>query len=166
MNCIIGTYRFSHNPEGSDILLTNTLPTEEYNLALDITLNKSLHVPGLKGHRVIDLSLKKQRSFLLSQYCQIMERINSTSSRMKISSLLIVYEIQMNTGTVHAHANLRIECAECYLAWAKAEITNLVKRMGFIQYFAEYIKYPIERNNYIMKADTKYPNLINTVRYQ
>lgn len=137
---------------------------EDYDLMIDLTLNKSQHSEGKLSKRILDCSLERQRRYLLENYYDMLTKINIFERHFSISHIFVVYEIQCKTGNVHSHANIKIDCNPNYHEYAQATLSKYLAHRGFRQFTVQYIKYPLERWNYIMKAQSKFPNVVHTVR--
>lgn len=132
-------------------------PIETYNWLIDVTLNKSMHLPNMKARKYIDEKPEVQRNFLRQCYIDLMERFNAFESKDKICTIIIKYEIQPGTLTLHAHANCRID-TKTSDENVQLRIHTILKSLGFnkVGISVQGIKYPKDRNDYLLKIKTAY----------
>lgn len=129
-----------------------------YQLRLDLTLNKSLMLPNTK-QRVVDQSIKKQRSYLTKIISDIVQRYNAFGSTETITKIFTVFEVQPTSGNVHTHSHVHIAHASND-AYALVKIRDIVKSLGFKPERCEIsqIRSHTDSWKYLKKADTKYPD--------
>lgn len=154
-------YKFTQHSVETDKPLTISLPPNiekelsliHWDLTCDITLNKSMYIDRTKL-RVTEQNWVQQRRFLLSIYESFPEVLIDGS---ELAEIFIVFEIQANTNNIHAHSNVRFHkiVNEIYV---QGFLRNLVCKAGVKIPFIQYIRYPKERFEYIMKSYSKLPS--------
>lgn len=132
------------------------IPWDKFNIMLDLTLNRSMHLPNQRARKIVDLDLSKQRQFLFDSYIKIIERFNSYG-KDKITDAFTIYEIQSKTYNVHSHCNVSV-CVHTNHENVIAKLRDIAKSIGFLPvgFCIEFIKYPDERRQYLLKPATKY----------
>lgn len=127
-----------------------------YNFLIDLTINKSQHLPGSKSRKYWDESKKKQISFLTQCYIDIVERHN-VFSRDKIISGLIKYEVQPGTFNIHTHGTFRVS-VNTSEENVQANLIDIIKGLGFDRrgISVQGIKSSDAREAYVMKRRTTY----------
>lgn len=152
-------YKFSW---GSDADLTILLPPNiaplierfDYNIIVDLTLHSGLYQSKKSKRRIVEKNWCGQRKYLLDTINDILCRETFGSSDFE--EAFTIFEIQEKTNNIHCHSSIKVSNVNS-ISTTLGYIKRYLKKMGFKQYCVEYIKYPEQRRDYVLKKQTKLP---------
>lgn len=141
---------FTHPEESEETILVVSPPnglTQDYNIRIDLTLNKSIMYPNTKIP-VLDKPNKLQQRFLYNIYKNVFEKFQCCFKKA-----CVVTEYHAG-GDCHCHAILSLNRPDLNLP----AIRKLLREHGFNLNYCEVaeIRDPIGGIKYIFKSRTKF----------